>query len=474
MNPLSRRKFIKLSGIAAAALAVAGKPENIYASAPDKQFDFVIKNGRSFINGAWDSYYIGVTADGKLMVSKTPLIAGKVIDANGNIVAPGFIDILADNSSNPERTYRVFEKYKLGDGVTTALQMHGGATDAGEFYSQFGKLPHYTNYGVSTKVMNIRIKYNRLDDRIKAIERSLDGGALGVSHSPEYQSDTTWDELLAYAKIAKKYDRPMFLHARYSSKEKELLGVDEAIKLAQETGCKVHIDHLNSTGGTFNMPEALNRIRKARDSGLQITTCVYPYSYWATYISSERFGPGWQQRYNLTYSDLEVVGTGEHLTEESFNRYRKQKGILVAVKPGVQPLDKTVKPALMEDFCMIGSDGGIETEPHANNHPRGAACFSVAIRYALSEKIPLEKMLDKMTGLSANLVGKPMNGRGELKSGNIADITVFNPQVIDGMATNANPNQFSKGIELVVVNGKIALEKGKTELTANAGAAIKY
>ena len=459
--------------MAVAAMTMPAKAERVAAATTGERLDFVIKNGRSFINGAWDKYAIGVTSGGKLIVSKAPLIADRVIDAAGKVVAPGFIDILADNSANPEHTYRIFEKYKAGDGVTTALQMHGGATDAGAFYTCFGALPHYVNYGVSTKVMNIRTQYNRLDDRIKAVEHSLDSGALGVSHSPEYQPDTTYDELLAYAKIAKKYDRPLSLHTRYSSKEKELLGVDEAIKLARETDCKVHIDHLNSTGGTFNMPEALSHIRKARETGLQITICVYPYSYWATYICSERFSAGWQQRYGMTYSDLEVVGTGEHLTEASFNRYRKKCGILVAAKPGIQPLDKTVKPALMEDFCMIGSDGGIETEPHANNHPRGAACFATAIRYALTEKIPLEKILNKMTRLPAELIGKPMNGRGELKTGYIADINVFNPQVIDCMATNENPNQFSKGIELVVVNGKIVFEKEKPLFT-NAGMPIRY
>ena len=473
MNRISRRKFLKSVGIAAAATVLGDETVKAFASAAGNQFEFVIINGRSYIDGTWGYYYIGVTVDGKLTVSKTPLTAARIIDAEGNVVAPGFIDVLADNSANPERTYQIFEKYKIGDGVATALQMHGGATDAGEYYAHFGGLPHSVNYGVSTKVMNIRTKYNLLNDRIKAVERSLDGGALGVSHSPEYQPNTTWSELLAYAKIAKKYDRPYFLHTRYSSKEQELLGVDEAVKLAQETGCKVHIDHLNSTGGTFNMPEALNRIRKARNSGLQITTCVYPYSYWATYISSERFNTGWQQRYNMTYSDLEIVGTGERLTEESFNRYRRQRGLLVAAKPGVQPLDKTVKPALMEDFCMIGSDGGIETEPVANNHPRGAACFATAIRYALSEEIPLEKILEKMTVLPATLIGKPMSGRGEIKSGYFADLTIFNPGVIDGRATNANPNQFSKGIELVIVNGKIAFEKGELK-SVKSGSAIKF
>ena len=472
MVNFSRREFLKVGGLAAASFAVTGKSQLINRSPLDR-LDFIIRNGHSYVNGVWDTFDIGVSSLGTLVVSKLPLVAERIIDATGKIVSPGFIDILADNSYNPERTFYVFEKYKIGDGVTVALQMHGGATDAGEYYEYFGQQNHYINYGVSTKVMNVRNKYYNLPDIIKAIEKSLDGGALGVSHSPEYQSNTSWEEMVAYGNIAKKYNRPMFLHTRYSSKEKELLGVEEAINLAKTTGCRVHINHLNSTGGTFNMDEALNMIRKARAGGLNITTCVYPYSYWATYAHSERFKDGWMERYGMTYSDLEVVGTGERLTEESFYKYRRSAGVLLAAKEGVQPMDKTVMPALKESFCMIGSDGGIESEPSANNHPRGAACFATAIRYAMDEKIPLEKILEKMTSRSCELIGSPMKNRGEIKNGYIADITVFDPDTIRGAATNANPNQFSNGIELVVVNGKITFDNGVLT-NVNNGRAIKY
>ena len=44
------------------------------------------------------------------------------------------------------------------------------------------------------------------------------------------------------------------------------------------------------------MEEALEKLRTANAQGLTITTCVYPYSFWATYLSNNRFGPGWQQR----------------------------------------------------------------------------------------------------------------------------------------------------------------------------------
>src|SRR5690606_40608397 len=108
-----------------------------------------------------------------------------------------------------EKTYLTYEKYKLTDGVTTALQMHGGAPDAGTFHRHFGALPHLVNYGVSTKVMTLRNTVPSPAERLRRIERSLDAGALGVSHSLEYQRQTTYDELVAYARLARRYDRPM-------------------------------------------------------------------------------------------------------------------------------------------------------------------------------------------------------------------------------------------------------------------------
>src|SRR6185503_6054847 len=208
--------------------------------------------------------------------------------------------------------YPIFEKYKVSDGVTTALQMHGGSPDCGAYYHQFSNRPHSINFGVSTFVMALRARSGAR----RLIEKRLEEGALGVSHRLEYQP-APYAEMLEYAKLAKKYDRPMFLHLRYSSSEKELDGVDEAIRLARDSRARIHIDHLHSTGGTFHMEQALEKIRSANAEGLSITTCVYPYSYWATYLSNNRFANGWQQRYRLSYSDLTIVGSSDRLTERT-------------------------------------------------------------------------------------------------------------------------------------------------------------
>jgi N-acyl-D-aspartate/D-glutamate deacylase len=306
--------------------------------------------------------------------------------------------------------------------------------------------------------MAIRSRAGGLASSKLLIEKNLDEGALGVSHSIEYQP-ASFAELLEYAKLAKKYDRPFFLHLRYSSREKELEGVDEAIRVARNSGARVHIAHLHSTGGTFHMEQALEKIRNANEQGMTITTCVYPYSYWATYLYNNRFGPGWQQRYGLSYHDLRIVGSSERLNARTFAHYRRTPK-LAAVPEGTMPLNETVDLALREDFCMIGSDGGIQFEPRANSHPRGAGCFATAVRHALDTGLPLETIIDKMTALPRRVLHPVMKERGVLEEGAIADLTVFDPATIRGNATVENPNQFSSGIELVIVNGKIAFKDG--------------
>ncbi|GAB4132795.1 MAG: N-acyl-D-glutamate deacylase [Raineya sp.] len=490
---ISRRKAIKNIAIGSATLLVSPsciaenekqnqnkRMENAFSGIKitenpqaQSQYKIVIKNGSFFVdNQLKKNIFLGVTQEGKIKISESPLQGLQEIDASDKIVSPGFIDILADNASNPQQTYSIFEKYKVSDGLSTVLQMHGGAEFPKKFHDYFDKQPHRVNYGVSVFVMRLRLMYASLAKRYELAEQGLKDGALAMAHSPEYQPDTTYTELKEYAKIAKKYERPYFLHLRYSSQEKELEGVKEAIRLAEETGVQIHIDHLNSTGGTFNMPKALELIQNANAKGAKITCCVYPYSFWATYLISERFGGDWQKRYGITYEDLEIVGTGERITAQTYPIYRKRAGLLVAVPPGTMPFEKTINLALQTDFCMFGSDGGIEREPRANSHPRGAGFAATAIRHCLNIGMSIEQALERLVLRPAKLLQPVLSNRAALKDGNWADITIFDPQTINGKATVANPNQFSQGIDCVIVNGEIAYHNGK--LLKSNGRPIKY
>jgi N-acyl-D-aspartate/D-glutamate deacylase len=464
---MKRRTFLKTASTFGALASFSG----IRLIQPELKV--VLRGGKSFYQNQWQVVDVGIDLAGRLKIGPANSLSGvEVVRTDGKIISPGFIDILADNAANPLKSYGIFEKYKVSDGVTTALQMHGGSADTANYYKAFGALPHYINYGVSTAVMQVRYGTADLVARRKRVEKCLEEGALGVSHSIEYQP-TPYDEVLVYAKLAKKYDRPFFLHLRYSSSEKELDGVEEAVRIARDSGAQVHIDHLHSTGGTFHMAEALNKIEQANASGLRMTCCVYPYSFWATYLHSKRFDEGWQQRYGLTYNDLRLVGTGERLTAQSFQHYKALKK-LVAVPEGTLPLDRTVDLALKKDFCMIGSDGGIEYEPHANSHPRGAGCFSTSLRHCMDIGMPLERILEKMITLPRSLVLSAMKDRGVLADGAWADLTVFDPASVNGKATVTNPNQFSSGIEMVFVNGKVAYQNNALKELNGTGIRNKY
>lgn len=455
---MKRREFLCAAVPVVAARWALAEPE----------LKLVLRGGRWFSQGRWQTGEIGVDIAGRLRFGAS-LRAPIELDITGRVVAPGFIDILADNSANPDRTFRIFEKYKLTDGVTTALQMHGGSADCRDYYARASALSHGINYGVSTFIIGIRSRVAGLRERLRLVEKNLDAGALGVSHSLEYQP-TPFDEVLEYARVAKRYERPLFLHLRYSSARQELEGVAEAIRFAEQSGVRVHIDHLQSTGGTFHMEQALDYIRTANARGLVVTTCVYPYSFWATYLHSTRFSAGWQERYGLSYEDLQVVGTGERLTAASFARYRKTV-TLVAVPEGTMPLARTFDLAIREGFCMIGSDGGIQYEPRANSHPRGAGCFATAIRRALDTGMPLERILEKVTSLPRGVVRPALDGRGTIEAGEVADLTVFDPAAIRGNASLENPNQFSSGIDLVLVGGELACRDGR--LMARNGKPIR-
>lgn len=464
---MKRRRFLAKS----APLAIGLTGLSRVAFAPQARLVYVMRGGRCFYQARWQSPDIGVDSAGRLVFGEPGTLEGdQVISVQGLVVSPGFIDVLTDNTANPQRTYSIVERYKVTDGVTTALQMHGGSAKIAEHYRIFGAKPHHVNYGVSTAVMRVRYASTNLAERKRLVEKCLDEGALGVSHSIEYQP-TPYDEVLVYAKLAKQYGRPMFLHLRYSSESQELKGVEEAIRLARDSGARVHIDHLHSTGGTFHMKDALDKIRSANEKAMEITCCVYPYSYWATYLHSTRFDEGWRERYGLDYSDLQLVGTGERLTPQSFARYRAEHR-LVAVPEGTMPLDKTVDLALKEPFSLIGSDGGIEYAAHANSHPRGAGCFATSIRHATEIGLPLETILGKMTAVPRQLIGDPMKERGILAPGARADLVAFDPKTIRGAATVADPNQYSGGITFVMVNGRMAYREGA--LPEMAGVPIRY
>jgi hypothetical protein len=270
------------------------------------------------------------------------------------------------------------------------------------------------------------------------------------------------------AQVAAERGVPVFVHGRYSDNTAPGTNADtlaEILQLARDTRCAVHVEHLVSTGGTFSMRQSLDTLGAARDTeGLDVTACMYPYDYWATYLASPRFADGWQDRFRITYEDLVVAGTGERVTASTFPQLQ-QDNVLVAAF-AIPEADVTA--CLRSPWVMIGSDAILE--PGDNNHPRATGCFTRVLgRYVREqETIGLVDALAKMTILPARRVegsAPAMRRKGRLQRGADADIVVFDPDTVSDTSTVARPASMAQGIEWVLVLGQVVQSPGGNQRT---------
>jgi N-acyl-D-aspartate/D-glutamate deacylase len=432
------------------------------------KLDIVIENGQVIDpeSGMHHVVNIGIKHGKIAVLSKEKLTGREIIDASQKYVVPGFIDILSYD------TDYTGDEFKVADGVTTNLSLHGGTVNFSAWLEKQKKNMPMVNYGAAVSHMFMRnavgvksVYAEANPAQIKQMEilaeNALKQGALAVSFSLEYTPGATTKEIMPLFKIAAEYKVPCFIHARYSDPDPPGTNeeaIDEIIKLALETGAACHIDHINSTGGTFTMQKTIAQIEAAHKNGADISACVYPYNYWATYLNSARFDEGWQKRFRIDYSNLQIPGTDEILTPETFTKYRA-KG-MVAVAYAI-PEDDVIT-ALKCPWIMIGSDCVIEKT--GNSHPRGAGCFSRVISKYVREKqvLTLDDAIRKMTLLSARrleAIAPAFKNKGRIKAGADADIVIFDYERIQDKATVANPRQYSEGIDYVFINGMV-VKKG--------------
>lgn len=430
---------------------------------------------------------VGILNNRIAEISAEPLKGKEIIVANGLVVAPGFIDLHVHGRTNVE------QEYQLHDGVTTALELEWGIEYLKEWYDT-RKSKALINYGASVcwpferfKSMSkyksnadelyqtmlkgqssIEGRNNTLapsfletltaaekENTLVNIKKSLEEGGIGIGVPIGYLPKTTPDEMYSVYKLAGDLDALVFSHVR----EPNIISIQEAITDAVLTHAPLHIVHINSMS-LSKIEFALDMVHTAARNGFDISTELYPYTAASTTLQSAMFNEGWQERMGIDYGDLQWVATGERLTKETFEKYRKTGGVVIIhmMKP------EWIKAGISAPGVMIGSDG----MPYAKlAHPRTAGTFARVLgKYVREEKvIDLNTAIAKMTLLPAKRledVAPMMRFKGRIQVGADADITIFNAQTVIDKATFEKGLEFSAGIEYVMVNGTLVLKNGKT------------
>ncbi len=445
-------------------------------AAPATRYELVIRGGRVIdpASGLDGVRNVAVDKGSIAAVSEAPLAGQAEIDAAGMIVAPGFIDL--HSHGQDDENYRA----KAMDGVTTALELEIGAADVDDWYAQrAGKaLIHYGasagHLAARMRVMGGPIKFlpdgdaaHKLagDDQIHQIrqhvEAGLERGALAVGLGIQYTPGASRWEILEMFRAAARHGAGCHVHIRYVGQlepHSSVLALEEVLAASAVTGAPVHVVHASSMGlrGT---PRLLQMIGEARAGGLDVTTECYPYTASMTGIDSAVFDDGWQETMGIDYPDLQWVATGERLTSESFARYRKAGGMVIAHSMP-EPM---VRETVANPLTMIASDGSLT---RGKGHPRSAGSYARVLGRYVREQNALSWMdaVRKMTIMPAERLARrapAMKNKGRLSVGADADVVVFDPNEIIDLATYEKPSLYSKGMRHVLVSGVAVVKDGQ-------------
>lgn len=448
----------------------------------DHEYDLVITGGRVIDPDSGFDGMANIGIDGGTItgIGIGSLIGARRIDATGRIVSPGFIDLL----SYEPNSFGVW--FKLADGVTSNLAMHGVNNYAEAFFRRYenrtpihfgGAFHHHFMRGADLQVgIEDELSDDEMANLMTLAEANMTRGFAGISFSPEYSPGTTNEEMLRLVGLAASRGHTSFFHVRHSDPNPpgtSLEAIEEVLTIAARTGASAHIEHLSSTGGTFVMHQALEMINAYRAGGVDVTACIYPYDFWGTFLGSSRFSLGWQERYRLTESDLQIAGTPERLTAGTFGSALRENKLVAAL--GSIP-EEEIQLALSEPWVLMASDA-IPTAG-LNNHPRGAGTFARTIgRYVRDLGV-----LDLREGLAKITIGPAkrvesmipaMAAKGRLQRGADADIVIFDPVTIGDRATVESPAEASVGIDWVLVDGQIALRAGTPDKSILAGRPLR-
>ena len=495
------------------------------ATAPPQKVDLLIRGGTIY-TGTTAPFVGDVAIRGDRIVSVSRhanVRAARIIDAKGMIVAPGFIDPhthMGGDLASKDPAERLVPAF-LMQGVTTAFIGNdgGGSPDLAKVLGRAKESPVGINYAAYVGFGAIREKVVGEDNRTPTaaemarmkglVADAMCQGALGLSTGLFYapQSFATTEEVIELAKEAGKRGGSYDSHIRDESSYTVGLAaaIDEAIRIGREGRLPAHISHIKALGVDVQGQSGaiIAKVEAARRAGQKVTADQSPWSASGTSLVASLM-PLWAQdggrpallkRFADTSLDrklrdgitenlrkrggaeklLIVEGLYKNRTLAAVAKDRGVDAVTAAIEvikiadPGVVSFNQSeadIKAFMARPWVMTGSDA-------SGGHPRVYGSFARKYAYYVKDQraLTLGQFIYRSATLTADTFG--LAGRGRLTAGSFADVVVFDPKTYAAKATYEEPTLLASGVRSVVVNGVLAVDRGKMTGRA-AGRALPH
>lgn len=488
-------------------------------------FDLVIANGSVLDGSGGPARQLDVGIRGDRIAEIAPRLdtlgAGRVIDATGLVVAPGFVDLHA----HLEPLHRLPDaESHVRQGVTTALggPDGGGYWPLGEYLDETAEMGVGMNVAMLTGHNTIRRAVMGLENRAptddelarmqEMVGQAMREGAFGLSTGLKYLPGTfsDVDEVVALSAAASEHGGIYTSHLR-----EEGLGLLAGVAEAMEIGARANIPVVLTHHKVVGQPswgasaKTLAMVDSARAAGTDVMIDQYPYT--ASYTGISILVPGWalaggtdsllarmevpaladsilggiafnivndrggndlhRVQFALVEWDRSLEGKtlGDWATRLNMPLTPETGATLVveALRRGGASCvfhamhEDDVRAIMRHPHTAIASDRRLVQPGDGHPHPRWYGTFPRVLGHYVRDEgvLPLAEAVRKMTSLPAQRIG--LVERGEIREGWFADLTLFDPESVRDNATFTEPHQYPDGIPFVLVNGIVAVDNGE-------------